>query len=145
MVAVPSNPKCLIESGTCIWAVGAEFLPFFMLFVGFFYPPIDGPGDLWVVLVCADDGIEESSLESKFKLFYDSMFGKREIAKARKLFELSDIFIKAFSLLEVSQFSLCIFRCIGIGKGSAEICFKELPMSFVGVRSSSCNTVDELS
>ena len=88
-------------------------------------------------MVGADDSIEESSFESKFELFYDSMFGKREVTEARKLFELGNVFVKTFSLFEISQFSLRIFRCIGIGKGIAKLRFEELPMLFVSVGSCS--------
>ena len=116
-----------------------------MLFVGFLNPPIKGPGDLWIIVICADDSIEESSFESKFELFYDSMFGERKVAEARKLFELGNVFVEAFSLLEISQFSLRILRCIGVGEGSAELCFEELPVLFISVGSSSRDTVDKLS
>ena len=144
VVAVSSDSERLVESSACIWAVRAEFLPFSMLFVGFFNPSLKSPSDLWIVVVCADDSIEESSFESEFELFYDSMFGKGEVTEACELFKLGDVFVKAFSLLEISQFSLCIFCCIGVGKGIAELCFEELPVLFISVGSSSCDTIDKL-
>ena len=60
-VAISSDSEGLVESGACIGSVGAKFLPFSMLFVGFFYPSIKGPGDLWIVMVYANDSIKESS------------------------------------------------------------------------------------
>ena len=70
------------------------------------------------------------------------MFRERKVAKTRKLFELGNVFVKAFSLLEISQFSLRIFCSVGVGKGSAEFRFEELPMRFISVGSSSCDTID---
>ena len=102
VVAISFDSKCLIEPGTCIWAIGAKFLPFPMLFLSFFYPMFKGPSDLQVIMISADDSIKESSFESKFELFYDSMFSKGEVAKACKLFELGDVLIKTFSLFEAS-------------------------------------------
>lgn len=96
-------------------------------------------------MIGADDGIKESSFESEFKLFYNSIFSEGEVAEVRKLLELSNVLIEAFSLFETLQFPLCIFNCVGVGEGSAEFCFKELPVAFIGVRSSSGDTVNELS
>ena len=73
------------------------------------------------------------------------MFGEGQVAETRKLFELGNIFVEAFSLFEISQFSLRIFCCVGVGESSAEICFEELPVSFISVGSSSRDTVDKLS
>ena len=64
VVTVSSDSECLVESSACIWAIGAKFLPFSVLFVGFFDPSLEGPGDLWIVMVSADDSVEKSSFES---------------------------------------------------------------------------------
>ena len=116
-----------------------------MLFVGFFNPSLKSPSDLWIVVVCADDSIEESSFKSEFELFYDSMFGEGEVTETRKLFELGNVLVEAFSLFEVSQFSLRIFCRIGVGEGCAEFRFEVLPMYFISVGSSSRDAVHKLS
>ena len=73
-----------------------------MLFVGFFYPLFKSLGDLWIIVIGIDDGIKESSFQSKFELFYDSMFSEGEVAKTCELFELSDVLVKAFPLFKTS-------------------------------------------
>jgi hypothetical protein len=49
LVVSLSHFKGLVELSTCIWAVGASFSPLAMLFLGFFYPSVEGPCDLWII------------------------------------------------------------------------------------------------
>lgn len=61
------------------------------------------------------------------------MFSEGKVAKMCKLFEFSDVFVKAFSLFKTSEFSLHIFYGVGIGEGSVEVCFKELPVMLISI------------
>jgi hypothetical protein len=60
MALVLFYSKGLVKAGARIWPVGSSFLPFAMLFLGFFGPFVEGPGCEGIVGVGRYDGIKKS-------------------------------------------------------------------------------------